>query len=152
MITSRRDYILRILDEVSRLLARALLKRSEGREQEALQAVVAACERLFAMEANRLFQFTPDQHYVMLAEGEDPEVGRNKILIYAALNAEAGRAYQRLGNRTLASATLTTALQLTRRARSEFPADRLPDYAPNPDELVKTLELVSQVEHNREGT
>ncbi|MEY4939902.1 MAG: hypothetical protein RIQ93_1637 [Verrucomicrobiota bacterium] len=145
MITSRRDYILRILDEVNRLLARALLKRSEGREQEALQTVVAACERLFAMEANQLFQFTPDQHYAMLSEAEDPEVARNKVLIYAALNVEAGRAYQRMGNRLLAHATFANALQLTRQAYGHFSRERLPEYAPDPLEIVKALETVSPV-------
>jgi hypothetical protein len=143
MITSRRDYILRVIDEVGRLLTRAFLKRAEGREQEALQSIVSACERLFAMEARQLFQFTPDQHYLMLVEGEEPEMARNKILIYAALNAEAGRAYQRLDRRAHAHATFSTALLLTRRALDEYPLANLPDYAPDPLELIKAVTTVA---------
>jgi hypothetical protein len=69
MLTSRRDYILRIIDEVSRLLARVVFKRRGGEPQEALQTVLQACEQLFAMDADKLFQLSPDQHYAMLVEG-----------------------------------------------------------------------------------
>ena len=39
MITSRRDYLLRMIDEVGRLLARVVLQRRGGRQQEALQSI-----------------------------------------------------------------------------------------------------------------
>ena len=81
MLTSRRDYILRIIDEVGRLLARALFKRRAGANAEALEAIVQSCERLFSMEADKLFQFTPEQHFAMLADAETPENGRDKILL-----------------------------------------------------------------------
>src|SRR6476469_1843991 len=98
MITSRRDYILRIIDEVGRLLARVVFKRRNRQPEEALQVLVQACERLFALEADKLFQFTPDQHFTMLTQDEPPEIARNKVLLYAALNAEAGQIYGELGN------------------------------------------------------
>ena len=139
MLTSRRDYILRIIDEVSRLLARVLLKRREGHPQEALHTIVQACERLFALEAHQLFQFTPDQHYLMLAEGEPPEIARQKILIYAALNTEAGHVYQKLAHRALARASYLSALRLALKARAQFGSDALPDYAPNLSDLLAAL-------------
>ena len=131
MITSRRDYILRIIDEVSRLLARIIFKRRSGEPEAALQTIVQACERLFAMEADKLFQFTPDQHFVMLSEGEPPEIGRDKVLLYAALNLEAGHLYTKLGNPTMAHASFLNALRFAVRGRTEFPADNLPPYAPS---------------------
>lgn len=131
MLTSRRDYILRIIDEVSRLLARVIFKRRSGEPETALQTVVQACERLFSLEADKLFQFTPDQHFVMLTEGETPEIGRDKALLYAALNAEAGHIYTRLGNVPMARASFLNALRFTLRARTEFPAENLPAYAPH---------------------
>lgn len=139
MLTSRRDYILRIIDEVSQLLARVLLKRREGQEQEALHTIVAACERLFALEAHQLFQFTPDQHYLMLTNGEPPEIARQKVLIYAALNAEAAGIYQKLGKLALARASFLSALRLSLKAREQFGAEALPDYAPKIDELLVAL-------------
>ena len=45
MLTSRRDYILRIIDEVGRLLARVIFKRRSGEQEEALQAIVQPVQR-----------------------------------------------------------------------------------------------------------
>lgn len=139
MLTSRRDYILRLIDEVGRLLARVVFKRRTGQTEEALQAVVQACERLFGLEASQLFQFTPEHHFVMLAEGETPEVARDKILLYAALNWEAGKLYTELGNRPMARASLVNALRLTLKTRADFPASALPAYAPDVAGLLAAL-------------
>lgn len=131
MLTSRRDYILRIIDEVGRLLARIIFKRRSGENEAALETVVQACERLFALEADKLFQFTPDQHYAMLIEGEPPEIARDKVLLYAALNAEAGQIYQKLGNRAMARGSFLNALRFSLRARAELSAENLPTFAPS---------------------
>ncbi|WP_414661571.1 hypothetical protein [Horticoccus sp. 23ND18S-11] len=139
MLTSRRDYILRIIDEVGRLLARVVFKRRNGEPDQALQAVVQACERLFSLEADKLFQFTPEQHFVMLTDGETPEIARDKVLLYAALNAEAAHAYTALGNAAMARATALNALRFSLRARVEFPANNLPAFAPNPALLREQL-------------
>jgi hypothetical protein len=139
MLTSRRDYILRLIDEVGRLLARVIFKRRAGQPEEALQTVVQACERLFGMEAAQLFQFTPEHHYVMLAEGETAEIARDKILLYAALNREAGQLYTQLGNRPMARASLVNALRLTLKTRADFPSANLPDFAPDVADLLEAL-------------
>jgi hypothetical protein len=131
MLTSRRDYILRIIDEVSRLLARAIFKRRSGEQEQALQNIVQACERLFALESDKLFQFTPEQHFVMLTQDELPEIARDKVLLYAALNTEAGHIYTKAGNRTMARASFLNALRLALRARTEFPPENVPAYAPS---------------------
>lgn len=139
MITSRRDYILRMIDEVGRLLARVIFKRRAGADQEALEVVVAGCERLFGRQADQIFALTPEQQVAMLLEDTPPELARDKLLLYAALNAEAGRIYQRLGREPLARASLTQALRLTVKARVRFPSDNLPDYAPKTSELLAAL-------------
>lgn len=139
MITSRRDYLLRLIDEVGRLLARVIFQREIQKPQEALQSVVQACERLFSMESSQLFQFTPEQHFLMLTRGETPEDARDKVLLYAALNAEAARAYQELGNAAMARGSFVNALRFTLRAQKEFPADNLPTYAPKVPDLLEQL-------------
>ena len=108
-----------------------IFKRRSGEQEDALQAIVQACERLFALEADKLFQFTPDQHFVMLTEGETPEIGRDKVLLYAALNMEAGHVYSKLGNAAMARASYLNALRFVLRTRADFPLDNLPDYAPS---------------------
>ncbi len=139
MLTSRRDYLLRLIDEVGRLLARALMKRQQSAPLDALDAVVRGCERLFGLEADKLFQFTPEQHFAMLAEGEPPEMASDKILLYAALCAEAGRNYELIGRRELARASTLNALRLYLRARIEFPTAPLPAHAPDPATLQDAL-------------
>jgi len=140
MITSRRDYLLRIIDEVGRLLTRLVFQRRNGREKEALQSVVEACERLFGRAANEVFQFTPEQHFLMLTQGEATEDARAKILLYAALNAEAGHAYRGLGNEAMARNSFLNALRFTLRVEKEFPSsDAPPDYAPKIPELLEAL-------------
>jgi hypothetical protein len=139
MLTSRRDYLLRIIDEVGRLLARAVHHRSAGAHTEALDDLVRSCERLFGCEANRLFQFTPEQHFLMLSEGESPEVARDKILLYAALLAEAGHIYRALGKSAMAHTSTANALNLALRAQREFPGENLPVFAPDAAALADLL-------------
>lgn len=136
MITSNRDYILRIIDEISRMVARIIFKRGAGADDEALELVVQGYERLFNLERNQLFQFTPDQQFAMLTRDEPPDVARDKILLYAALSTEAGRIYSKIGNRRLADATFQNALRFDLKAR-RFPTEApLPQFAPDTWELV----------------
>ncbi|MEO7414788.1 MAG: hypothetical protein ABIZ81_15685 [Opitutaceae bacterium] len=140
MITSRRDYLLRMIDEVGRLLARVIFKHQNGRQQEALQLVVEGCERLFNLEASQLFQFTPPQHFLMLTRDESPEDGRDKVLLYAALNAEAGRVYLAMNNPDMARNSFLNSLRFSLRAQKELPRENLPDYAPKIPELLEALQ------------
>jgi hypothetical protein len=140
MLTSRRDYLLRIIDEVGLLLRRVLQQRSSGRPDEGLQSVVAACERLFQLEATQLFQFTPEQQLAMLAEGEAPDIARDKILLYAALNEEAGRCYRALGKSALSQQSFLNALRLTLKAQQICPGLGQPAYAPDPSALLRLLD------------
>ena len=140
MITSRRDYFMRILEEVGRLLARATFKRKNGDSDEAgLETIVFGLQRLFALDADQIFLLTPEQHYQMLADDESPDLARDKILLYAALNAEAGHLYARQGNRSMARATFMNALRFTLKARANFPADGWPEFAPEVSVLLDAL-------------
>jgi len=140
MLTSRRDFILRIIDEVGLLLRRALQLRNSRRPEEGLHSVVSACERLFQLEAVQLFQFTPDQHFAMLVDGEAPDIARDKVLLYAALNEEAGRCYRDLGNTALSQQSLLNALRLTLKAQQTCPGLGLPAFAPDPAALLRLLD------------
>jgi hypothetical protein len=139
MITSRRDYILRIIDEVSRIIARIVFKRRTGADQEALETVVQGFQRLFNLQADQLFQMTPDHHFVMLTLDEPPDIARDKVLLYAALSAEAGRIYTKLGNQTMARTTFANALKFALKARTFVTDAPSPDFAPNVDELADLL-------------
>ena len=135
----QRDYILRLIEQVAQLLARAIRQRESTSPQESLQSVMAGCERLFGMEAIRLFQFTPEQHVAMLVEGEDEDTAFQKILIYAALNEEAGRCYHQLGKSTAARNSFVNALRLVLKARQLFPDLTPPAFAPKAEALLSRL-------------
>lgn len=139
MLTSRRDYVLRLIEEVGRLLSRVVAKRSEGRDRDALETVVHGFQRLFALDADQIFLLTPDQHFAMLAEAETPEDARDQILLYAALSAEAGRLYTKMGNHAMARVTFLNALRFTLKAHAQFPAEGLPDFTPRVPDLVAAL-------------
>ncbi|HVU36240.1 MAG TPA: hypothetical protein VHE61_22575 [Opitutaceae bacterium] len=136
MITSNRDYILRIIDEVTRMVARVVFKRRGGADEEALEILVQGYERLFALDRSQLFQFTPDQQFVMLTLDEPPDLARDKVLLYAALSAEAGRVYAKMGNARMAQATFLNALRFTLKARGFATDAPLPECAPNVYELI----------------
>ena len=141
MLTSRRDYILRVIDEVGRLLARVTYKRKAGADQEALETVIVGFQRLFTLDSDQIFLLTPEKHYEMLVTDPDatPEDTRDKLLLYAALSAEAGAIYAKSGNRALARVTRLNALRFSLRARAQFSMEGAPTYAPEVAALVEAL-------------
>lgn len=139
MITSRRDYLLRIIDEITRLVARIVFKRGAGADQEALEVVIEGFQRLFNLPADQIFQMTPEDHFVMLTLDEPPDVTRDKVLVYAALSAEAGRTYKKMGNEQIARATFINALRFVLRSREYVSDVPLPAFTPKVDDLVAEL-------------
>jgi len=140
MLTSRRDYILRVIEEIGRILARLTLKRRKGENDEkALETVVAGFQRLFDLEADQIFLLTPEQHFEMLTDDDSAEFSRDKVLLYAALSAEAGHIYTRMGHRAMARATFTNALRFTLKAQAQYPGGALPPYAPRVADLLEAL-------------
>jgi GAF domain-containing protein len=135
----QRDYLLRLIEQVAQLLARAIRQRESSSPQESLQTVMAGCERLFGLEAVRLFQFTPDQHITMLVDGEDDAMAFQKILIYAALNEEAGQAYTALVQTIHARLSFTNSLRLVLKAQHRYPGLSAPDFAPKIESLLERL-------------
>ncbi len=139
MITSRRDYIMRLIEEVAQLLRRTITKRQDGDDRTALETVVFGFSRLFNLDANQVFQFTPEQHFAMLCNEENPDDCRDKVLLYAALSTEAGRLYAKMGNRAMARATYLNALRFVLKARAQFSPEGMPDYAPKVEDLLAAL-------------
>lgn len=139
MITSRRDYLLRIIDEVGRMLARVVFKRSSGAYEEALEIVVQGMERLFSLERHQLFQFTPEQQRLRLTLDEPPDVARDKLLVYASLSLEAGVVYGQLANSRRAHASYWNALSFALAADEYAVTTPPPPYAPSIDHLVSLI-------------
>ena len=132
--------MMRILEEVSRLLARISFKRRKGdTDDAALETVVFGFQRLFNLESDQLFLLTPDQHYDLLTDADTPEFARDRVLMYAALSAEAGYSYARQGNTAMARVTFINALQFTLKARASYSREGLPEFSPAIDDLLAAL-------------
>lgn len=144
MITSRRDYIVRVIEELGRVIARLSSRRKqENPEETALETIVMGYQRLLVLDADQIFLLTPDQHYTMLVRDEPPDVARDKVLTYAALSTEAGHVYARKGKPDIARASWLTALRFTLRAHARFPAEGTPDYAPRVEDLLPLVKDAS---------
>jgi hypothetical protein len=91
------------------------------------------------MEGDKLFQLTPDGHYELLVDPENHEFSRDRILLYAALAAEAGLIYEHMGRPDQARATRITALRFVLKAEINYAGDNLPTYTPNRASLLKAL-------------
>jgi len=141
MITARRDYMMRVIEEVGRILARLSFKRRKGGDTDdnALESVIFGLQRLFDLPPDQIFRLTPAQHYDLLVRDEPPEFARDKVLLYAALYTEAGHAYMRMKSREKAAITFGTALQFVLKARTQFPVDGWPEYAPSVTDLLDAL-------------
>lgn len=136
--------MMRIIEEVGRILARLSGQRRAGDSDDAaLETVVFGLQRLFNLDADQIFLLTPEQHFDLLADGETPGMARAKILLYAALCAEAGRIYARQGALAKGRATFATALRFTLKAHARFSTDNLPDYAPRVADLLDALKDAS---------
>lgn len=137
MITSRRDYIVRVIEELGRVIARLSARRKqENPEETALETIVMGFQRLLVLDADQIFLLTPDQHFTMLVRDEPPDVARDKVLTYAALSTEAGHVYARKGNAAIARATWLNALRFVLKAQTRWSMEGAPDYAPRVDDLL----------------
>lgn len=141
MITARRDYMMRVIEEVGRILARLSFKRRKGGDTDdnALESVIFGLQRLFDLQPDQIFRLTPAQHYGLLVRDEPPEFARDKVLLYAALYTEAGHAYTRMKSHEKAAITFGTALRFVLKARTQFPVDGWPEYAPSVTDLLDAL-------------
>ncbi len=134
MLTSKRDYIQRIVEEVAEFLARVIFPaESKGRREDAMQSVVQAGK-------DQLFQFTPEQQFIMLTEHETPEIAGQKVLALRRAQCR-GREnlYDAGQSGKMARSCLINALRFTLMAQASFPSENPPAYAPRVPHLLDAL-------------
>lgn len=108
---TRDDYILRFVELIGKALAQALKFRKEGRFDQALIAIVAAQEHLFARPTPEFAMLPLDEQVRLLTIGEPAESARIKTLGYASLLREAGMVYEARGRPELATSAYQLALE-----------------------------------------
>jgi hypothetical protein len=136
----RRDYLLSLIEQAIQVILKITFQRESGRQDEAVNTVVDSIEKLFGITVQDLAILSADQLYDQLTREESPENARNKCIIFAALNYQAGLAYEAKGLKLLSQEALHVALIFTLRAQVNFPRTDLPEFAPDVGDLLRRLE------------
>lgn len=136
----QRDYLLRLIEEAVQVIARIAHLRESGQPGQAVNEVIESVERLFGLTVTELGSLDTDQLFGQLTLEENPDDARNKCVIFAALNNQAGLAYADKDLPALAQPAFHLALVFTLRALTAFPGPNLPAFTPDVDALLYRLE------------
>jgi hypothetical protein len=135
----RRDYLLSLIEQAIQVLLQITFLRESGKQDEAVNSVVDSIEKLFGITVQDLAMLSADQLYDQLTREESPENARNKCIIFAALNYQAGLAYEAKGLKVLSQEALHVALIFTLRALVNFPRTDLPEFTPDVEDVLGRL-------------
>ena len=137
---AQRDYILRLIEQAAQVIARITHQRESGQPGLAVQSVIDGIEKLFGLSVAELGSLDTDALYAQLTREEHPENARDKCVVFAALNYQAGLAYEDRDLPALAQPAFHLALVFTLRARNAFPGRDGPEFTPRVDDLLYRLE------------
>lgn len=136
----QRDYLLRLIEEAVQVILQITRLREEGQPSQAVSAVIDGLQKLFGLTVDELASLDTDQLFAQLTREESPENARDKCIIFAALNNQAGLAYADRDLPALAQPAFHLALVFTLRALTGFPRSNLPAITPNVGDLLYHLE------------
>lgn len=136
----QRDYLLRLIEEAVQVILQITRLREEGQPSQAVSAVIDGLQKLFGLTVDELASLDTEQLFGQLTREESPENARDKCIIFAALNNQAGLAYADRDLPALAQPAFHLALVFTLRALTGFPRSNLPAITPNVGDLLYHLE------------
>jgi hypothetical protein len=136
----QRDFILRLIEEAAQVLAKVVLNREAGQYDQAVYTVIDSMEKLFGLGVSELAALDADQLYAQLTREEHPETARDKCIVFAALNYQAGLAYEGKDLTALAQPAFHLSLVFTLRALTAYPGANLPPFTPGVDDLLYHLD------------
>jgi hypothetical protein len=112
MAPQKQDYMVRLMEELTRYLAEIRRLRDGGSGDAALLTVLQAQQRLFARPAQEFMTRSLEEQVHLLVIGETAADAREKCLAYATLLTEAGHTYQAREQTAVASGAYQLALQV----------------------------------------
>jgi hypothetical protein len=136
----QRDYLLRLIEEAIQVILQITRLREAGQPSQAVRAVIDSIEKLFGLTVAELGSLDTDQIFGQLTREENPVNARDKCIIFAALNNQAGLAYAEKDMPALAQPAFHLALVFTLRALTGFSRSNLPAITLNVDDLLFRLE------------
>src|SRR5580704_8454215 len=109
----QRDYLMRLIEQALEAILQAAKYRQEERYDQSVHSVILSMERLFGLTIKDLSSQSADQIFAQLTQGENLADARNKCLIFAALNYQAGLTYAEQDLAALAQPAFYLALVFT---------------------------------------
>lgn len=135
-----RDYILRLIDESGRFFSAIAAHRKARLPDTVIQTVIEGIERLFGLTVSDISTLDVDSLYAQLTDGENEQSARDKCLIFAGLNYQAGLAFAEKDMPALAQPAFHMALVFSLKALEGYPPAALPPFAPDAVVLRHQLE------------
>jgi hypothetical protein len=117
----KQDYLLRLMEELTRFLAEIRKLRDGGSCDAALHTILQAQQRLFARPAQEFMTRSLEEQVHLLVVGETAANAREKCLMYATLITEAGHTYQVREQTAVASGAYQLALHILLLTAHRFP-------------------------------
>jgi hypothetical protein len=132
----RQDYLLRMIEQFARMVARILGLSKVGQQQEARPAPARAFRELLGLDCESAVGIPASRLVLVLTIDGDPEAGRNKCAYLAALLNAAGIIYAAQEQPGRSQKAYLQALRLLLEMQPRKDGPRLPDYTPTVEELV----------------
>jgi hypothetical protein len=122
MPSQKQDYLVRLIEELGRLVAEIVKLRDQGSHEAALHTLLQAQERLFMRPAREFMTRSLDEQMHLLVVGESHAGAREKCLFYSTLLTEAGHTYTAREQAVVACGAYQAALHVLLLTVLRYPA------------------------------
>lgn len=136
----RRDYLLRMIEELRRVLAAIIEQKKAGLWVEAGGTIDEQMVRLVGCDAATALRLGETELKARLVRGESTQVVPEKQLILAALFKETGEIAADTGDAELAHSYRLKALELLLDTPDSYDPDGSPDFIPRVETLVALID------------
>ncbi|HEY5227844.1 MAG TPA: hypothetical protein VIJ19_04850 [Opitutaceae bacterium] len=127
----RRDYILSLIEQAGQFFRAISAERESGQPDMAIQTVIGSIEKLFGLTVSDLTSLDVDSLFDQLTREENAGMARDKCLVFAELNNQAGLAFAEKDLPALAQPAFHLALVFALKALTAYPRAGLPPFAPD---------------------
>jgi hypothetical protein len=136
----QRDYILGLIEQAGQFFRRIASQREADQPDLAIQSVIDSIEKLFGLSVTDVSSLDVDSLFAQLTREENEGMARDKCLVFAQLNNQAGLAFVDKDLPALAQPAFHLALVFSLKALTGYPRTGLPSFTPDVGLLLHHLE------------
>jgi hypothetical protein len=130
-VVPRRDYILSLIEQAGQFFRAISAQRQAGQPDMAIQTVIGSIEKLVGLTVSDVSSLDVDSLFAQLTREENAQMARDKCLIFAELNNQAGLAFAEKDLPALAQPAFYMALVFSLKALTGYPRQGLPSFTPD---------------------